>query len=203
MLGKLLAAKSMLALPNCCEVYMAAVAYTSAQHNAPFGSSADTMQMQGPPGTLCAGKSDAVTAATCDAAATVELLHILPVSKLPNGKFTRAASSSRSSEGGAEVTLPAPSAQPQHCMSSVHDDVATAVEGATHDGRETRPARGVHGMHSCMQWMHGRAAELLGEFAFGTNGVARSDSPGGILKGVDTKEQRDSLEQLGWTVLQG
>jgi hypothetical protein len=59
---------------------------------------------------------------------------------------------------------------------------------------------GVHGIDSCMRWMHECAAELLGTFAFGEHGVAKSGSPGGKLLAENRRALRQSLEQLGWTL---
>lgn len=63
-------------------------------------------------------------------------------------------------------------------------------------------SRAVTCMRECMQWVHECAAELIGDFAFGRHGAAKSGSVAGTLECVDSKLQRLSLQQLGWKVLE-
>lgn len=209
MLRRLLDAKAMLCVPGCCEVYMAAVAYSPDPQKEPCGNTTRSMQFTGDAGVSrgasCLGVSE------IGAAGTVELLHIVPVSRLPrrhHAQDAAAVTSKFAALGGDEdcdVAARIHASDPQ-CMRLEGEEGAAALEcrNAPRTGPDSRShGEKVDGLLKCMHWMHECAAEFLGEFAFGASGVARSDSPAGMLREVDSAAQQSKLEKLGWTVLVG
>lgn len=225
MLQQLRAAKAVLCVPGCCEVLMAAVtcghwngAKASEPRTAPRDTSAADVSTQHLPGhdeaplpqgggaqeapvghiEMHEGSGNINTErndyhVACDGAPLqLQLLHIVPVSQLPSQHPT---------QGVEEDCVGA-----THAPHATHEEEAAgeaACQDSSHSGRDSRRESRVHGIESCMHWMHECAAEILGEFAFGANGVARSASPAGVLCDVDSAAQQGDLEKLGWTVLRG